>query len=114
MRGDDQRNSHLFSYLSPEQRVPGDHPLRSIRTMTDEALRRLSSRFDAIYATTGRPSIPTEHLLRGLLLQVLYSVPCAAMPVRASSEDGRNRHGSRSRTTRPHLAQAVRWLGIQG
>src|SRR5437867_1752116 len=42
--------------------------------MTDEALRRLSARFDAIYATTGRPSIPPEHLLRALLLQVLYSV----------------------------------------
>src|SRR6516225_3145530 len=62
------------SYLSPEQRVPADHPLRTIRTMTDDALRRLSPRFDAIYATTGRPSIPPEHLLRALLLQVLYSV----------------------------------------
>src|SRR5207302_5580605 len=64
----------LFSYLSPEQRVPADHPLRTIRTMTDDALRRLSPRFEAIYATTGRPSIPPEHLLRALLLQVLYSV----------------------------------------
>jgi len=57
MRGDDQRNSHLFSHLSPEQRVPADHPLRTIRTRTDGALRRLSSLFDAIYATTGRPAI---------------------------------------------------------
>jgi transposase len=64
----------LFSYLSPEQRVPADHPLRAIRTMTDEALRRLSRRFEALYATTGRPSFPPEHLLRALLLQVLYSV----------------------------------------
>ena len=74
MRGDDEQSGHLFSYLSPEQRVPADHPLRAIRTMTDEALRRLSPRFEAIYATTGRPSIPPEHLLRALLLQVLYSV----------------------------------------
>ena len=74
MRGDDEQSGHLFSYLSPEQRVPADHPLRTIRVMTDEALRRLSPRFDAIYATTGRPSIPPEHLLRALLLQVLYSV----------------------------------------
>ena len=74
MRGDDEQSGHLFSYLSPEQRVPADHPLRTIRTMTDDALRRLSPRFDAIYATTGRPSIPPEHLLRALLLQVLYSV----------------------------------------
>jgi transposase len=74
MRGDDEQSGHLFSYLSPEQRVPADHPLRAIRTMTDEALRRLSPRFEAIYAATGRPSIPPEHLLRALLLQVLYSV----------------------------------------
>src|SRR6202011_3836497 len=65
---------HLFSYLSPEQRVPADHPLRAIRAMTDEALDRLSPRFEAMYAKTGRPSIPPEHLLRALLLQVLYSV----------------------------------------
>jgi len=74
VRGDDEQSGHLFSYLSPEQRVPADHPLRTIRTMTDDALRRLSPRFEAIYATTGRPSIPPEHLLRALLLQVLYSV----------------------------------------
>ena len=74
MRGDDEQSGHLFSYLSPEQRVPADHPLRTIRMMTDDALRRLSPRFEAIYATTGRPSIPPEHLLRALLLQVLYSV----------------------------------------
>src|SRR5215467_1072108 len=74
MRGDDEQSGHLFSHLSPEQRVPADHPLRAIRTMTDEALRRLSPRFEALYAKTGRPSIPPEHLLRALLLQVLYSV----------------------------------------
>ncbi len=74
MRGDDEQSGHLFSYLSPEQRVPADHPLRTIRAMTDEALRRLSPRFEAIDASTGRPSIPPEHLLRALLLQVLYSV----------------------------------------
>ena len=74
MRGDDEQSGHLFSYLSPEQRVPIVHPLRTIRAMTDDVLRRLSPRFDAIYAATGRPSIPPEHLLRTLLLQVLYSV----------------------------------------
>jgi len=74
MRGDDRQTSHLFSYVSPEQRVRADHPLRPIRTMTDEALRRLSPTFEALYATTGRPSVPPEHLLRALLLQVLYSV----------------------------------------
>ena len=74
MRGHDEQSGHLFSYLSPEQRVPADHPLRAIRAMTDQALRRLSRRFQVLYATTGRPSIPPEHLLRALLLQVLYSV----------------------------------------
>src|SRR6516225_5419274 len=66
MRGDDERASHLFSYLSPEQGVPADHPLRPIRAMTDEALRRLSLRFKVLYATAGRPSIPPEPLLRAL------------------------------------------------
>jgi transposase len=74
MRGDDEQSGHLFSYLSPEQRVPADHPLRTIRRMTDAALRRLSARFETLYAVSGRPSIPPEHLLRALLLQVLYSV----------------------------------------
>jgi transposase len=74
MRGDDEQSGHLFSYVSPEHRVPVDHPLRAIRAMTDAALDRLSPRFSRLYATTGRPSIPPEHLLRALLLQVLYSV----------------------------------------
>ena len=74
MRGDDEQSGHLFSYLSPEQRVPAEHPLRPIRQMTDAALARLSSRFALLYAQTGRPSVPPEHLLRALLLQVLYSI----------------------------------------
>ena len=74
MRGDDQQAGHLFSYVSPEQRVPSDHPLRAIRQMTDAALRELSPQFERLYATTGRPSIPPEQLLRALLLQSLYSV----------------------------------------
>ena len=74
MRGDDQQSGHLFSYLSPEQRVPADHPLRAIRQMTDEALRQLSPQFEAIYATTGRPSVPPEQLRRALLQQALDTV----------------------------------------
>ena len=74
MRGDDEQTSHLFSYVSPEQRVPADQPLRAIRTLTDEALRSLSRRFARLYSTTGRPSIPPEQLLRALVLQVLYTV----------------------------------------
>ena len=74
MRGQDEQTSHMFSYVSPEQRVPADHPLRAMRALTDEALRSMSRRFAGLYATTGRPSIPPEQLLRALLLQVLYTV----------------------------------------
>jgi transposase len=74
MRGPDQRSDFLFSYLSPEQRVPADHPLRPIRRIVDAALARLSSRFDALYSDFGRPSIPPEQLLRALLVQVFYTV----------------------------------------
>lgn len=79
MRGDDQHTGHLFSYLSPEQRVPATHPLRPIRTMTDAALASLTRALDGLYATTGRPSIPPEQLLRALILQVLYSVRSEAL-----------------------------------
>ena len=64
----------MFSYLSPEQRVPADHPLRPIRMMVDLALKELSPSFEGMYATFGRPSIAPEKLLRALLLQVLYTV----------------------------------------
>ncbi len=74
MRGDDDQQAGMFSYVSPEQRVPRLHPLRAIREMTDRALREMSPRFDQLYATTGRPSIAPERLLRALLLQVLYSI----------------------------------------
>lgn len=64
----------MFSYISPEQRVPKNHPLRLIRKMTDEALRNLSPEFDRLYSHLGRPSIAPEKLLRALLVQVLFSV----------------------------------------
>jgi transposase len=74
MRGGDGQQAGMFSYVSPERRIPADHPLRPIREMTDAALRQLSRRFARLYATTGRPSIAPEKLLRALLLQILYSV----------------------------------------
>lgn len=74
MRGEDRQQATMFSYLSPERRVPVDHPLRTLRPMVDEALRGLSGLFDAMYASEGRPSIPPEKLLRALILQLLYSV----------------------------------------
>jgi transposase len=74
MRGPDERSDFLFSYLSPEQRVPADHPLRPIRRIVDAALARLTTAFEALYTDFGRPSIPPEQLLRALLLQVFYTV----------------------------------------
>jgi transposase len=74
MRGADDRSGAMFSYVSLEDRVPADHPLRAIRAITDQALTRLSPRFDAIYVHFGRPSIAPEKLLRALLLQALYTI----------------------------------------
>jgi transposase len=74
MRGRDEQQLDVFSYVSLEQRVPRDHPLRLLRSMTDEALLQLRLRFERLYAKTGRPSIPPEKLLRTLLLQALFSV----------------------------------------
>ena len=74
MRGDDQQTGYMFSYLSPEERVPSDHPLRAVRRLTDAALLDLSGRFHSMYSDLGRPSIPPEQLLRALLLQLLYSL----------------------------------------
>src|SRR5262252_2703101 len=74
MRGDDQQQFSVFSYVSPEDRVPADHPLRPIRQSVDKVLTAMSRQFDKLYAETGRPSIPPERLLRALLLQVFYSI----------------------------------------
>lgn len=74
MRGIDHQQGHVFSYLSPEERVRKDHPLRAVRAMTDEVLHEMSPVFDSMYAWRGRPSIPPEKLLRAQLLQMLYSV----------------------------------------
>lgn len=74
MRGDNDEPDVMFSYISPAQRVPQDHPLRAVRSMVDVVLKELSPRFQKLYSHTGRPSIPPERLLRALLLQVLYSI----------------------------------------
>jgi transposase len=74
MRGDDPQQAAIFSYLSPEERVPPDHPLRTIRVLVDAVLKELSPRFARLYSYTGRPSIAPEKLLRALLLQVLYTI----------------------------------------
>ena len=74
MRGEDPKQEAMFSYVSPEQRVPRDHPLRPIREMVDTILQEMSPRFARLYSHQGRPSIAPERLLRVLLLQIFYSV----------------------------------------
>ena len=74
MRGDERVQEGMFSYVSLEQRVPSDHPLREVRKLTDTVLRSLSRELDTLYADSGRPSIAPEYILRALLLQVFFSV----------------------------------------
>jgi transposase len=74
MRGTDVHQEGLFSYVSPESRIPKDHPLRPIRAMVDSALSELNDQFETSYARLGRPSIAPEKLVRALLLQVFYSI----------------------------------------
>jgi transposase len=74
MRGQDREQPVMFSYITLEQRIPADHPLRAIRALTDRALKRIDGELDKLYSWTGRESIPPERLLRALLLMVLYSV----------------------------------------
>jgi len=74
MRGGDRNTGALFSYVSCEERVAKDHPLRAIREITNAALAALSPEFEKLYARVGRPSIAPEKLLRVLLLQAFYSV----------------------------------------
>jgi transposase len=80
MRGDEQKQDGMFSYVSLEERVPQDHPLRAVRQLTDKDLQSLSTEFDRLYAASGRPSIAPEYILRALLLQVFYSVRRRAWP----------------------------------
>lgn len=74
MRGDDTQQEGMFSYVSPEKRVPVEHPLRPIRKMVDEILKEMSPQFAKLYSQVGRPWIAPERLFRSLLLQIFYSV----------------------------------------
>jgi len=81
MRGADGKDPTLFSYVPLENRIAPNHPARAIRKMADVALKEISPLLDSIYATTGRPSIPPEQLLRATLLQILFSVRSERMLV---------------------------------
>src|SRR5260370_33111638 len=79
MRGDDNQQEGIFSYISPEKRVPADHPLRPIRKMVDEILKEMSPQFQRLYSDVGRPSIAPERLFGSLLLHIFYSERSARM-----------------------------------
>lgn len=74
MRGTDVQQGGLFSYVSVEERVPANHPLRAVRTLLNEALESMHRDFERVYAEGGRASIPPERLVRALTLQILYSI----------------------------------------
>src|SRR4029078_10162267 len=74
MRGLDDRSEGFFSYVRLEERIPSDHPLRPIKALADQALLSLNKRFEGLYSSMGRPSIPPEMLLRASLLQSFFSV----------------------------------------
>lgn len=74
MRGDEEKQGYMFSYVSPEARVSKKHPLRKIKVWAEEALKKMSQLFDKIYSHTGRPSIPPETLLKSQLLIALYTI----------------------------------------
>ena len=74
MRGNDQENGGLFSYVSMEDRIPKDHPLRAIRKLVDAALGEMEGVFSKMYSHEGRPSIAPEKLLRAQILQILYTI----------------------------------------
>ena len=74
MRGSDGRQDEMWSYVSAEERIPQDHPMRGMRLLVDRVLKDLSPRFSKLYSDTGRPSIAPERLLRALLVQVLYTI----------------------------------------
>src|SRR5882672_11113666 len=74
MRGRFSDQGGMFSYVSPESRVPATHPLRAIRTLVRDVFKDMSRSFSALYAREGRPSIPPEQLLSALLLQAFYGI----------------------------------------
>jgi len=74
MRGESDNQTSLFSYVSLESRIPEQHPIRKIRAVVGNALTEMAPEFDAMYAASGRPSIPPEQLIRALLLQIIFPI----------------------------------------
>jgi hypothetical protein len=103
MRGEDKKQSSMLMLMSPETRVPATHPLRAIKKAADQALESLSPTFDAMYAESGRPSIPPERLLKSMLLMRRWALN-ALFPGHHRSR-GVTRSGT-VRTMQPHRASA--------
>lgn len=81
MRGDDNKWDFIFSYISPEKRIPVDHPLRPVKAFADDILKEISKTFEKMYSHAGRPSIPPERLLKSMILRLyIQSAPtvCSA------------------------------------
>ena len=74
MRGIENKQRSIFSYVSQEDRIPQNHPMRKLREMIDPILEKMSPQFNKMYADLGRPSIPPEYLLRASLVQILYTI----------------------------------------
>lgn len=74
MRGYENKQQQMFSYINLEQRVPKNHPLRKLKTIVDKILENISHHFDPLYSDYGAPSIPPEQLLRASLLQIFYTI----------------------------------------
>jgi len=74
MRGMEEKQPEIFSYMSIEDKIPRNHPIRPFRAMINEILEGMDSDFDALYADSGRPSIAPEYLLRASILQILYTI----------------------------------------
>lgn len=74
MRGESSKQLSMLVLKSPESFVPANHPVRRVKALADEVLRRLSATFDAMYSNVGRPSVPPEQLLKSMLLIALYSI----------------------------------------
>ena len=74
MRGTDDQQADMCSYVQPEERVPANHPLRTIRAIANKAMKELDETFERMYSIIGRPSIAPEYLLRASVLQCLYSI----------------------------------------
>src|SRR5712691_5890536 len=74
MRGTDTKQATMLSVVTPERRVPQNHPLRAVKRLADAALAELSPTFSEMYSAVGRPSIPPERLLKASLLMAFYTV----------------------------------------